>query len=84
MLLLLGLPFLAALLLRLCGTPGIIAWLLSCCVVPAWALFAEYVLPYSGGGASFLPIGLVVGGFYGAVAGGLGVLTAAALRLWYR
>jgi hypothetical protein len=52
----------------------IIAWLFSCCVVPTFVLFAEFVLPYMGGGASMWPIALVVGGFLGLVAGGLGVL----------
>ena len=50
------------------------AWMISCCVVPAFVLFSEFVLPYMGGGASMWPIALLVGGFFGLVSGGIGVL----------
>ena len=49
-----------------------LAWLASCAVVPAFVLFAEFVLPYQGGGASMWPIALIFGSIYGAVAGGVG------------
>ena len=52
------------------------AWLFGCVVVPALVLFEEFVLPYSGGGASLWPIALFFGGVYGAVASGLGVFVA--------
>jgi hypothetical protein len=50
------------------------AWLASCAVMPAFILFAEFVLPYQGGGASMWPIAMIFGGIYGAMAGGLGVI----------
>ncbi len=56
------------------------SWLASCAVVPAFVLIAEFVLPYSGGGASMWPIALVFGGFMGALAGGAGVLLASWLH----
>ena len=52
------------------------AWLMSCAVVPVFVLFGEFVLPYSGGGASLWPVALVVGGIAGAAAGGAGTLLA--------
>ncbi len=52
------------------------SWLASCTVVPAFVLVSEFVLPYSGGGASMWPIALVFGGLIGALAGGAGVLLA--------
>jgi hypothetical protein len=52
------------------------AWLLSCPVVPAFVLFAEFVLPYSGGGASMWPIALAFGTICGAAAAGVGTLIA--------
>lgn len=36
-------------------------------------LFAEFVLPYRGGGASMWPIALIFGGLYGAIAGAIGI-----------
>jgi uncharacterized membrane protein YphA (DoxX/SURF4 family) len=56
-----------------------VAWILSCLAMPAIIIFDEFVLPYNGGGASFWPIGLIIGGFYGVIIGGLGVVTAS----WY-
>jgi hypothetical protein len=53
-----------------------VAWLVSCLVVPAYVLYAEFVLPYAGGGASMWPIALVIGGIYSATAGGVGTLIA--------
>jgi len=70
------LTFLIGLILRLRGMRVFLAWLLSCCFMPAFVLFAEFVLPYMGGGASMWPIALVVGGFYGFIIGGLGVAIA--------
>ncbi|MBU0916144.1 MULTISPECIES: hypothetical protein [Aquabacterium] len=56
------------------------SWLASCAVVPAFVLVSEFVLPYSGGGASMWPIALAFGGFMGALAGGAGVLLASWLH----
>lgn len=52
------------------------AWLAGCVVVPAFVLFAEFVLPHKGGGASMWPIALLFGGLYGAAASGAGVYLA--------
>jgi hypothetical protein len=52
------------------------AWLVSCLVVPGFVLVLEFVLPYSGGGASMWPIALVFGALYSAIAGGVGTLIA--------
>lgn len=65
--------FLTGLMLPLSGMRPGVAWCLSCFVMPTYVLFAEFVLPYSGGGASFWPIALIVGGILGIMAGGLGV-----------
>jgi uncharacterized membrane protein len=43
-------------------------------LLPIFVLVGEFLIPYQGGGASFWPIALIFGGFYGAVAGGFGVL----------
>jgi hypothetical protein len=56
------------------------AWIASCLVVPAFVLFAEFALPYSGGGASMWPVALVFGGLWSAVPGALGTLIAARIR----
>jgi hypothetical protein len=56
------------------------AWLASCCVVPAFVLFAEFVLPYSGGGASMWPIALFFGALWSAAAGALGTFIAARIN----
>ena len=66
----------ASFLLRLLGVGAIKAWLLGCAVVPIFVLLAEFVLPYSGGGASMWPIALVFGGLCGAAASGVGLLVA--------
>ncbi len=68
--------FVVGLVLRLRGMKLFVAWLLAFCVVPAFVLIAEFVLPYMGGGASMWPIALVVGGIFGAISGGLGVIIA--------
>ncbi len=65
--------FLVGLIPPLLGMRAGIAWLLSWFVMPAFVLLSEFVLPYSGGGASFWPIALAVGGILGIMAGGLGV-----------
>lgn len=54
----------------------VFAWLVSCLVVPGFVLFTEFVLPYSGGGASMWPIAVVFGTIYGAAAGAVGTLIA--------
>jgi hypothetical protein len=64
--------FFLGLLLRLRGMNEYIAWLLSCLVMPTLLLFDEFVLPYTGDGASLWPLPLIFGGFYGIIAGGLG------------
>jgi hypothetical protein len=53
------------------------SWFVSCLVVPAFVLVVEFVLPYTGGGASMWPIALVFGALYSAVASGVGTLIAA-------
>src|SRR5574337_443371 len=68
--------FVVGLLIRLRGKNLFVAWLLSCCVVPALILFAEFLLPYRGGGASLWPVALFFGGLYGAIAGGVGAVIA--------
>jgi len=65
--------FLVGLIPPLMGIRAGMAWLLSCLVMPAFVLLSEFVLPYSGGGASFWPIALVFGGILGIMTGGLGV-----------
>lgn len=52
------------------------SWLASCVVVPVFVLFAEFILPYQGGGASMWPVALMFGGAIGAIAGGAGVVLA--------
>jgi len=68
--------FFVGLLLRLRGMNKFVAWILSCFVMPSFILFTEFVLPCMGGGASMWPIAIVVGGFYGVIIGGLGVVFA--------
>ena len=52
------------------------AWLLGCVVVPVFVLFAEFVLPYQGGGASMWSIAIVVGSVLGAISSAVGLLVA--------
>ena len=56
------------------------SWLIGCLIVPCFVLFAEFVLPYQGGGASMWPIALVVGGFFGTVSSGIGLLLGKYLK----
>ena len=62
--------------LRFRNKREIIAWLISCTVMPAFITFDEFVMPYRGGGASMWPLPLIIGSFYGILAGGLGVVIA--------
>jgi len=80
----LGSAFIIALVLRLCGMRKLTAWLLSCCVMPIYILFCEFILPYRGGGASMLPIAIFGGGSLGAISGGLGIAIASILLKIYR
>jgi hypothetical protein len=68
--------FFVGLVLRLRSMHMFKAWLLSCCVIPIFVLFSEFVLPYMGGGASMWPIALLFGGIFGAISGGLGTIIA--------
>ncbi|MCC6210886.1 MAG: hypothetical protein IT513_07570 [Burkholderiales bacterium] len=70
--------FFLAFALRAAGMNLALAWLASCCVVPAFVLITEIALPDSRGSA-MLPIALFVGGIYGAAAGGVGALFASLL-----
>ncbi len=62
------------------GMHWVPAWLVSCTIVPLFVLFAEFVLPYQGGGASMWPIAIFFGGIYGSIAGGLGVAIGTVMR----
>lgn len=73
---LLLIPFITGVVIRLRGRKESTAWMISSLVLPALVLFDEFVLPYRGGGASMWPIALVMGGFYGVISGGLGVVSA--------
>lgn len=73
--------FILAFALRAAGRHLALAWLASCCVVPAWVLLVEYVLP-GNSRAAMWPITMFVGGIYGAAAGGVGALFAA--LMWKR
>jgi len=72
--------FLLALGLRASGVHWAFAWAASALVVPGYVLFAAFVLPYQGGGASMWPIAMFFGGLYGLAAGGVGTFIAAKLR----
>jgi hypothetical protein len=61
--------------LKAAGMHVVLAWLASCCVVPAFLVIAEYVLPDGGK----WPIAMFVEGIYGAAAGGVGALFASLL-----
>lgn len=69
-------PFIAGAVIRLRGKKEAMALLVSSLVLPIIVLIDEFVLPYRGGGASMWPIALVMGGFYGVISGGLGVVVA--------
>ena len=76
MILFLSIPFVTGLVLRLRGKQDKTAWIISSLAIPAILLFDEFILPYRGGGASMWPIAIVIGGFYGTILGGMGVLSA--------
>ncbi len=73
--------FMLAFALKAAGLHVLLAWLVSCCVVPAFVLVAEHLFPDSGRSA-MLPFALFVGAIYGAAAGGVGALFAA--LMWKR
>ncbi len=73
--------FMLAFALKAAGLHLVLAWLASCCVVPAFVLVAEHLFPDSGRSA-MLPFALFVGAIYGAAAGGVGALFAA--LMWKR
>ncbi len=56
------------------------AILLGAMIVPVAVLFAEFALPYSGGGASMWPVAVVVGAAYGGTASAAGVVIAGLAR----
>ena len=62
------------------GVKPMFSFLFGSTVVPVSVLFAEFALPYSGGGASMWPVALLFGGAYGAVASLVGVLAGRYLR----
>ena len=72
--------FMLAFALKAAGMHLVLAWLASCCVVPAFVLFAEYALP--SGRSTMLPFAMFVGAVYGAAAGGVGALFAS--LMWKR
>lgn len=76
----LAVVFLVGLVPAMRGVNPIISWGISCIIMPAFVLFDEFVLPYKGGGASFWPIALVIGGIMGVVVGGLGTIIGIALK----
>ena len=63
-----------SLVLCACGVRPWLSLLFGCLVVPVFVLIAEFIFPYSGGGASMWPVALIFGSIYGAVASGAGVL----------
>jgi len=67
--------FMLAFALKAAGLHLVLAWLASCCVVPAFLLLAEYALP-EGDRAAMWPIAMFVEGIYGAAAGGVGAFFA--------
>ena len=70
--------------LHVIGRSAWVAWLLSGTIMPVCVLAAEFLVPYSGGGASFWPIALLFGSIYGVIVGGTGVLAAAFFLRWKR
>ena len=56
------------------------AWLAASAVMPTFVLFAEFLLPYQGGGASMWPIALILGGVVGSICGAIGVWLASWLN----
>ena len=74
--------FFVGLVLPIRGIKPLASWGLSCCIMPAFVLYAEFVLPYMGGGASMWPIALAVGGCAGIIVGGIGTVIAIAYLKW--
>ena len=72
--------FLVGLVSTMRGVNPLISWGISCIIMPAFVLFDEFVLPYRGGGASFWPITIIIGGILGVATGGLGTLIGAAIK----
>ncbi len=65
--------FILAYALRLRTRNPWLAWGISGMVLPVFVLIDEFLLPYSGGGASFFPLSLIFAIGYGAMIGGAGV-----------
>lgn len=74
-----ALAFVLAFALKAAGMHVALAWIASCGVVPAFLVFAEYVLP-DGDRAAMWPIAMFVESIYGAAAGGVGALFASLMR----
>jgi hypothetical protein len=51
-----------------------LSWSVASVIMPAFVLFAEFILPYEGGGASMWPIALFVASFVGFISAALGVV----------
>ena len=75
--LILLLPFVFVFVASIRGMHPALAWVLSWTVIPTLVLLDEFILPYAGGGASFFPLTLILGGFYGVISGGGGAISAA-------
>lgn len=69
-----------ALVLSASGVRLVFSFLWGCLVVPTFVVFAEFGLPYSGGGASMWPVALLFGGAYGAAASAIGTISGQLLR----
>ena len=62
--------------LRHHGRNEYISLLVPSLIIPVFILIDMYVLPYHGGGASFWPLEIIFGSFYGFMASGVGVALA--------
>ena len=67
--------FVLAFALKAAGMHLALAWIASCCVVPAFLLIAEFAFP-DGDRAAMWPFAMFVESIYGAAAGGVGALFA--------
>jgi len=67
--------FVLAFALKAAGIHLALAWIASCCVVPAFLIFVEFVFPV-GDRSAMWPFAMFVQGIYGAAAGGVGALFA--------
>jgi hypothetical protein len=67
------LTFLAGLFCFLKTGKKMLSWSVASVIMPAFVLFAEFILPYKGGGASMWPIALFVASFAGFISAALGV-----------